>query len=107
MAIRIALAAIMLALLAYLGWSHFLSPGARVEAAYRGCMKEIATLPGGAQGAKPTEGPGATGALAKGLNDAVGSMLQGLGGVMCETIRDACARDFNGQVCQAARKRFG
>jgi len=43
---------------------------------------------------------------AKGVGDAVTSMMQGIGGAICGAVRDTCKRDFDGSACQAALTRY-
>ena len=44
--------------------------------------------------------------IAQGVADALTSMRQGVGGAMCGAVRDACTRDFDGSICQAALARY-
>jgi hypothetical protein len=99
----------MLAAIGYFFWDHYYSRSGKVEIAYNACMKQFG---GTAEKGKPDSGDkGANGneaasALAKGLGDAVASIVQGVGGAVCGTIKDSCTQDFNGKVCQAALSRF-
>ena len=40
-------------------------------------------------------------------SDALTSLRQGVGSAVCGMARDACKRDYDGQVCQAALARAG
>lgn len=50
--------------------------------------------------ARVPKGNDPSAALAKGMSDAMTTMLQGMGGAMCGTIKEACKQDFNGPLCQ-------
>jgi len=96
----------MLAAIGYFFWDHYYSHSGKVEIAYNACMKQF-----GATADKGKPDSGAKGgesalALAKGLDSAVASIVQGVGGAVCGTIKDSCTQDFNGRVCQAALSRF-
>ncbi len=107
--VRGALVVVVVVVLGWLVWERHFSRDARIESAYRACMKEL-----GADGAKASAGakaPAATAgdpaaAIAKGMSDALTSMMQGIGGAMCGAVRDACKRDYDGSICQAALTRY-
>lgn len=81
----------------------------RVDAAYASCMKDIGSQADKAAAdfaaRQPAADPKAV-AEAKGIGDAVTSMMQGIGGAICGAVRDTCRRDFDGSACQAALSRF-
>jgi|SRR5271167_830088 len=91
----------------YFLWNHYFSRTARIERAYTACVAKLSA--GGLQATPhvttPAAGDDASAALAKGMGDAVTSMVQGMtgamGGAMCGMIRDSCRQDYNGPVCQA------
>lgn len=100
---------VIVAVVGYLVWERHFSQGGRIETAYKACMREFG---GGADKAaadmktQPPKGDDPAAAIAKGMGDALTSMLQGLGGAMCGAMKDACTRDFDGAMCQAALNRY-
>jgi hypothetical protein len=101
--------AALLAAIAYFVWNHYFSRSGKIEIAYNTCMKQIgATADKGRPdpGDKGPKGNESASALTKGLGDALVSIVQGVGGAVCGTIKDSCMQDFNGKVCQAALNRF-
>ena len=93
----------------YFVWDRNYSQSGRIEIAYNACMKQFgATADKGKQdaGDKGPKGNESASALAKSLGDAMTSIVQGVGGAVCGTIKDSCTQDFNGKVCQAALNRF-
>jgi hypothetical protein len=105
---KIIVVVVAVAGLSYFLWNHYFSRTARIERAYVACIDRLnagmskATPPVTAQ----TPGGDASAALAKGMGDAMTSMVRGMtsamGGAMCSVIRDTCRQDFDGPVCQAA-----
>ena len=100
---------VIVAVLGYLVWERHFSRDARIESAFNACMKELGAS---TENAKPESsapaqksGDPAT-SIAKGAGDALTSMLQGMGGAMCGALKDTCTKDFDGQVCQSALKRY-
>jgi len=102
------LIALVVVVVAWLVWERHFSRDARIESAYRACMKELGAEEkgNGAAKAPPAAGDDAAAAIAKGVTDALTSLKQGVGGAMCGAVRDACVRDFDGSICQAALARY-
>jgi hypothetical protein len=103
---KVALIAAIVAIVGYLVYDRYFSRNGRIEAVYRGCMKEV-----GAVAVPPADKPPANAndpaaALAKGMGEAMTAMLQGAGSAMCGVVRDQCNKDFDGQICQAAIRRY-
>jgi hypothetical protein len=106
-------AALIVAIVVALGWlvweRHF-SRDARIDRMHAACMREF-----GAVAEESTRAPDAlagkdgnpAAAIAKGATDALTSLRQGVGSAVCGMARDACTRDYDGQVCQAALARTG
>jgi hypothetical protein len=99
---------IIVAVLSYLIWERHFSRTARIESAWSACMKELGASP---EKDKPDSAPARKGSdaatsIGKGARDALTSMLQGMGGAMCGALKDTCTRDFEGQICQTALKRY-
>jgi hypothetical protein len=103
-----ALVVVIVVVLGWLVWERHFSRDARVDRMHAACMREF----GGATDDSPTapdaragkdDGPAA--AIAKGAADALTSLRQGVGSAVCGMARDACKRDYDGQVCQAALAR--
>ncbi len=93
----------------YFLWSHYFSRSARIERAYLACIDKLNGGVNQARPLPPAPTPGRSdpsAALARGMGDAMTSMVQGMtsamGGAMCGMIKDTCRQDFNGPVCQAA-----
>lgn len=100
---------VIVAVLGYLVWERHFSRGARIESAFNACMKELGAStenpkPDNSAPTQKDSDPAAS--IAKGVGDALTSMLQGMGGAMCGALKDTCTRDFDGQVCQSALKRY-
>jgi hypothetical protein len=100
---------VIVAVLGYLVWERHFSHSARIESAFNACMKELGAS---TEKARPDPGtptqkgsdPGTS--ISKGVGDALTSMLQGMGGAMCGALKDTCTKDFEGQICQTALKRY-
>lgn len=90
----------------YFFWDHYYSQSGKVEIAYGACMKQFGATVDKGKPDSGDKGNESASALAKGLGDAVASIVQGVGGAVCSTIKDSCTQDFNGKVCQAALSRF-
>lgn len=94
----------------YFVWSHYFSRSAQIERAYAACMSKLdpgmskATTDINVQSGSGND-PAA--ALAKGMGDAMTSMVQGMtaamSGATCGLIKDTCTQDFDGPLCRAAR----
>jgi hypothetical protein len=99
----------IVAIVGYLIWHQRYSQEARIDTAFNSCMKQFGakTEPAksAASGKAPEVSDPAT-ALAKGLGDAMTSIVQGFGGTVCGAVKDTCAKDFNGPVCQTALDKF-
>ena len=108
-ALKPVLVVVIVAVLGYLIWERHFSRDARIESAFNACMKELGAS---AERAKPDAGAAAqkgsdpATSIAKGVGDALTSMLQGMGGAMCGALKQTCTKDFEGQICQAALKRY-
>jgi hypothetical protein len=95
--------------ISYLVWEHYFSRAAQIERAYTACVSQFdaGMNKGTADNTKVPSGNDPSATLAKGMADAMTSMVQGMagamGGAMCGSIRDACKQDFDGPICQAAR----
>lgn len=98
----------ILAIVAYLIWHQRFSKEAKVDVAFNSCMKQFGALPdkanANADKAAVDSAPGS--ALGKGFGDAMASLVQGVGGAVCGSVKDTCTQDFDGSVCQAALDRF-
>jgi hypothetical protein len=104
-----------LAGLAFYAWQQYFSRDAEVRAIHAACRKEFADtgaklrngVDPGPRDAKPDA---AAGSVTRSVGASLGRWLEGVtGGVsetVCGTIRDACATDFEGRVCRAARERY-
>jgi len=99
---------IVVAVVGWLVWERHFSRDARIDAAYRTCMKSFGGEAGtnGGATAPPAKADDPAAAIAKGMSDAMTSVLQGVGGAMCGAVRDSCRRDFDGSICQAALARY-
>lgn len=94
------------AVLGYLVWERHFSPSARIEAAYNACMKEFGASADRAKaGTEPKRNDPAS-AIAKGMSDALTSMVQGVSGALCGKLRDTCTNNYDGMLCQAALNRY-
>src|SRR5438046_813009 len=89
----------------YFVWNHYFSRAAKIERAYAACVSKMEAGMSQAKAdlaSKVPSGSDPSSAIAKGMTDAMASMMQGMGGAMCSMIKDTCKQDFNGPVCQAA-----
>jgi hypothetical protein len=103
------LVVVIVAVLGYLIWERHFSRDARIESAFNACMKELGAS--AEKDKRDTSAPAQKGSdpatsIAKGVGDALTSMLQGMGGAMCGALKETCTKDFEGQICQAALKRY-
>jgi hypothetical protein len=103
------LVVVIVVVLGYLIWERHFSRSARIESAYNACMKELGastekTKPD--TGTPTQKGSDPLASIGKSVGDALTSMLQGMGGAMCGALKDTCTKDFEGQICQAALKRY-
>jgi hypothetical protein len=85
---RNALIAIAVIALGYFGWTHYFSRDAKIERAFQSCVSKM--------------NAGVDQGKVKSTDEAMASMMKGIGGAMCGMIKEACKQDFNGPVCQAA-----
>ena len=99
---------VVVAAAAFWVWQRTFSRAAQIDAVHRGCIAEFAQAaarikPGATPGEKPS-------AMAKGILDGLGRIIDGMSGSMsdtvCATLRDACREDFDGRMCTAARERY-
>ena len=105
---KILLAIAMLVIVGYAVWDRNFSRSAKIESAYNTCMKHFSAATDKAKADASNQQPkgdDAAAALAKGMGDAMTSMVQGFGGALCGTIKDSCKQDFDGPICQAALNR--
>jgi glucose-6-phosphate dehydrogenase assembly protein OpcA len=102
---------VLLAAAGYFVWQHFFSKQARIEASYQACMKKVdgamTQLQTNIDQQLPMGKPAGAGeAVVQGMGQALGQAATGMvasaGSAMCGIIKDACAKDFDGPVCQAA-----
>jgi hypothetical protein len=103
------LVVVIVVVLGYLVWERHFSRAARIESAFNACMKELGASTEKAKpdtGTATQKGSDPATSIAKGAGDALTSMLQGMGGAMCGALKDTCTKDFEGQICQAALKRY-
>ena len=105
---KAALIVVIVAVLGYLVWERHFSRSARIESAFNACMKELGASPDKPKdtGTTTQKGGDPAGSIGKGVGDALTSMLQGMGGAMCGALKETCTKDFDGQICQAALKRY-
>ncbi|MFO1314481.1 MAG: hypothetical protein U1F58_02665 [Burkholderiales bacterium] len=103
-----ALIVLVVAVLGWLVWERHFSRDAKIQSTYRACMRELGGTDKDGGGAKvpPAKGDDPAAAITKGASDVFSSVLQDVGGAMCSAVRDACTRDFDGAICQAARGRY-
>ena len=81
----------------------------RIDAAYATCLKDIGSQADKAAAdfaARTKASDPKAVDEAKGVGDAVTSMMQGIGGAICGAVRDTCKRDFDGSGCQSALQRY-
>jgi hypothetical protein len=100
---------VSVAAISYFVWNHYFSHGARIERSYAACVSKLNAGMNEATAGINTKIPSGndpSAALAKGMGDAMTSMVQGMtsamGGASCGLIREACKQDFDGPLCQAA-----
>ena len=99
----------LLAAIGYFIWDRYYSQSGRIEIAYHACIRQFGVTADKGKpdpGDKGPKGNESASALARNLSDAMASIVQGVGGAVCGTIKDSCTQDFNGKVCQAALNRF-
>ena len=88
-----------LAGLAFYAWQQLFSREADVRAIHAACVNEVAEANAKLKsGAAKRVGEGVT----RWLDGAAGDMSESL----CGTVRDACASNFDGRICTAARERY-
>ena len=107
---KLILIIVSVAVVGYFVWSHYFSRPAQIERAYAACVSKLDAGMNKATAdinGKIPSGNDTSAALAKGMGDAMTSMLQGvtgaMGGATCGLIRSACEQDFDGPICQGAR----
>ena len=100
---------VSVAAVSYFVWNHYFSRTGRIERAYAACMSNLSAGMNQATAdinAKMPSGNDPSAALAKGMGDAMTSMVQGMtsamGGASCGLIRETCRQDFDGPICRAA-----
>lgn len=99
---------VSVAVVSYFVWNHFFSRSAQIERAYTACVSKFdAGVKTADIHVQTSDGGDPAGALAKGMGDAMTSLVQGMNGAMssatCGLIKQTCAQDFDGPLCQAAR----
>lgn len=107
---KTALIVAIVVVLGWLVWERHFSRDARIDRMHVACLREF-----GASAEESTRAPDAragkddtpAAAIAKGASDALTSLRQGVGSAVCGMAKDACKRDYDGQVCQAALARAG
>ena len=87
------LVVVIVAVLGYLIWERHFSRDARIESAFNACMKEL--------GANPEKAKPDTSAPTPLAMDVAGSLPFCAG-----ALKETCTKDFDGQICQAALKRY-
>ena len=91
---------------AFFVWQQFLSRDAQIRAIHAACVKEFSATGAKLKSGVETSAEG----FAKSLGDSVAKWLEGaaagIGDAVCGTVRDACASDFDGRICLAARERY-
>lgn len=100
---------------AYWAWERFFSHQAQIEAVHRACLDEFASGRDKLKSGLPQERAAARGDpggdfardVAKGLRDLIDGVAGSVSEAACGAIRDACRLDFDGDVCSAARRRYG
>ena len=95
-----------LAGLGFFAWQQLFSREAELRAIHAACLKEVADANAKLKGGIERGTPGVAKEVGEGvtrwLDGAVGSMSESL----CGTVRDACASNFDGRICTAARERY-
>jgi hypothetical protein len=113
--VKAAVIVIALLVAGLLVWNRLYSRSARIEAAYKACMKQIGAADEQTKAAIDKEaatrksgGPAAAmvDGLAKGVGQAMSSMVQGVGSAICGAMRDTCRQDFDGRLCRAALAQY-
>jgi hypothetical protein len=101
---------VSVAAVSYFVWDRYFSRPAQIERAYAACVSKLDDGMNKASvdiNAKMPSGNDPSAALAKGMGEAMTSMLQGMtaamGSASCGLIRETCKQDFNGPLCRAAR----
>jgi len=106
---KTALIAAIVVMAGYFAWDRYFSRAGRIETAYNACMKQMGASidKAGADRNTPTpKGGDPAAAISKGMTDALTSLMQGLGTAMCGTLKEACTKDFDSRICQAALKHY-
>ena len=95
-----------LAGVAFYAWQQLFSREAELRAIHAACVKEVteanAKLKGGVERSTPGVAKNVGEGVTRWLDGAVGDMSESL----CGTVRDACASNFDGRICTAARERY-
>jgi hypothetical protein len=104
---KTALIVLIVVVLGWLVWERHFSRDARIDRMHTACLREF-----GATAEDSTSAPdaragkdGGPAAIARGAADALTSLRQGVGSAVCGMAKDACRRDYDGQVCQSALAR--
>ena len=108
--LKTALIVVIVVVLGWLVWERHFSRDARIDRMHATCMREFGTVAGdlaSAPGVRAGTDDAPQAAIARGATDALTSLRQGVGSAVCGMARDACRRDYDGQVCQAALARSG
>lgn len=108
--LKTTLIVVIVVVLGWLVWERHFSRDARIGRMHTACMREFGATAGestSAPDARAGNGGDPAAAIAKGAADALTSLRQGVGSAVCGMARDACKRDYDGQVCQAALARTG
>ena len=108
--LKTALIVVIVVVLGWLVWERHFSRDARIDRMHSTCMREFGAATdetARSPDARAGKDSGPAAAIAKGAMDAVTSLRQGMGSAVCGMARDACKRDYGGQVCQAALARAG
>jgi hypothetical protein len=103
-----ALVVVIVAVLGWLVWERHFSRDARIDRMHAACLREFGATPGEAPGvpdARSGKDDGPAAAITRGASDALTSLRQGVGSAVCGMAQDACRRDYDGTVCQAALAR--
>ena len=106
--LKTALVVVIVVVLAWLVWERHFSRDARIDRMHTACMREFGATTHestSAPDARAGKDDGPAAAIAKGASDALTSLRQGVGSAVCGMAKDACRRDYDGTVCQAALAR--
>jgi hypothetical protein len=92
-------------------WNKLFSKDARIEGAYRACVRDVGAAADAVKIGSPRETPpgrpGTTVATAvHGVDEVVQGTVRNLGGATCETVRSRCRDDYGGDLCQAALRQY-